>query len=457
MRRFLYRHVLIPAFETGIKWRKTFRYWKELERSQWLGREELERIQFAALHRLVSHAFANCPYYQKEWSKRGLRPQSLKTLEDFGSWPIIGRETVRENRLRMRMASSGKRLFPKSTGGSSGVPLYFDLDMNSYAWKLATWYRGYDWANAAPGTKQLWLWGVPLGPQPWWKPFKDRLYQRFYRRFVLNCFHLNEETFHRYLHQLNRYKPDVIVAYTNALYVFAQFLDGENLKVFRPKSIVLGAEKVHDFQRQLIERVFGCQVYETYGSREFTFIAGECDRHRGLHLSIETLLVEVVDDYGRPVPEGEEGNIVITDLTNYGMPFVRYANDDRAVAGWKKCSCGRGLPLLRKVVGRRLDILQTPDGRKIPGEFFPHLMKDFPAVKRFQVVQEDLNHIQLRVVLKNAWNEGDRKFLDHEIRKVLGQAIRFDLLPVDDIPLTRAGKLQVVLNLHSSNGSAVSP
>src|SRR5262249_25984262 len=149
------------------------------------------------------------------------------------------------------------------------------------------------------------------------------------------------------------------------------------LAAWSPRSIVVGAEKLHPFQRELIERVFRAPVFETYGAREFMLIGAECDRHDGLHLTTENLLVEVLDDEGRPAPAGAEGNAVVTDLTNAGMPFLRYVNGDRAVAGFGACPCGRGLPLLRKVVGRRLDVLHTPDGRRAPGELFPHLLKDF--------------------------------------------------------------------------------
>jgi phenylacetate-CoA ligase len=223
-------------------------------------------------------------------------------------------------------------------------------------------------------------------------------------------------------------------------------LEERGLVPFSPKSIVVGAEKLYDFQRAVIERVFRAPVFETYGSREFMLMAAECDRHEGLHLTAEQLLVEVLDDDGLPAADGQEGNVVVTDLFNYGMPFVRYVNGDRAIAGWHECSCGRGLPLMRPPLGRTLDVLTTPDGRRIPGEFFPHLLKDFRAVKRFQVVQDTADRIELRLVLGDGWTPQDRARLEDAVREVAGPLVTVDVKPVDDIPLTAAGKLRVVVN-----------
>jgi phenylacetate-CoA ligase len=444
--RGVYRHILIPGFESAIKRRKTFRHWKELEKTQWLSREELEHRQREALRRLLDHAFANCPYYRDVWSKMGLSVQDLQKPQDFERWPVIDRETIMGNRLGMRNQSVYGQLLAKSTGGSSGVPLHFDYDVGNLEWRMAAWHRGYSWAGATPGTKQLYLWGVALGHQPWWKGCKDLLYSRLYRRFIFNSFDLTEARVPDFLKQLNSCRPEILVAYTNPLYSLARSLKERKLRPYSPKAIISAAEKIHGFQRELIEEVFAAPVFETYGSREFTFIAGECDRHEGLHISMDNLLVEILDDDAKPTPAGEEGNIVITDLSNYGMPFIRYANGDRAVAGWGMCSCGRGLPLLKEVVGRRLDILETPDGRRIPGEFFPHLMKDFPAIKRFQVVQEQQDRLDIRIVVNNPLSRQCSSLLESEIRKVVGPTVQVNLLPVNDIPLTRAGKLRVVVS-----------
>jgi phenylacetate-CoA ligase len=277
------------------------------------------------------------------------------------------------------------------------------------------------------------------------KRAKDALYHRLYRRSMANSFGLSDARLPRYFEQLRRCRPQSIVAYTNPLYFFARAIEERGLVPFSPKSIVVGAEKLHDFQRQTIERVFRAPVFETYGSREFMLIGGECEQHSGLHLTMENLLVEILDDEGRPTSDGDEGNVVITDLTNYGMPFVRYQNGDRAIAGSQTCRCGRGLPLLKKVVGRRLDMLETSDGRQVPGEFFPHLMKEYAAIRRFQVVQDDVQTVQVRLVVSPQWDVSSRESLERQIRQVVGDSVEIDIATVDDIPLTQAGKLQVVV------------
>jgi phenylacetate-CoA ligase len=456
VRRLLHRHVLLPAFETLIKRRRTFAYMRELERSQWLSRAELDAAQFDALRRLLGHAWEHCPYYRGVWQEHGCDPSRLRGLQDFERWPTIDRATITANRADMRSRVPGMRLIAKATGGSSGEPLRFDLDTGSNDRRSAAAHRGYGWAGAELGAKLLYLWGAALGAQSRLHRWKDSLYHGLYRRKMLNSFELSESRVPQFLAQHNDYRPDVLVAYTNPLYQFARCLEQRGLRPYSPRSIIVGAEKLHEFQRAVIERVFGAPVFETYGSREFMLIGGECERHEGLHLTSEYLLVEVLDDDGTRTPAGREGNIVVTDLYNYGMPFIRYFTGDRAVAGWSRCSCGRGLPLMRPPLGRRLDILSTPDGRKVPGELFPHMLKDYPSVRRFQVVQDQPDHVELRVVADQNWGDSDRSAVEACVRGALGPRMRFDLSRVDDIPLTAAGKLRVVVNLCAAGPSSSS-
>jgi phenylacetate-CoA ligase len=287
---------------------------------------------------------------------------------------------------------------------------------------------------------------VPPGERSLRARLKDHLYQGLYRRRMLSCFGMGIDFARDFSATVARDRPDAIVAYANALYEVARELEEDGVvPSHQPGAIVVGAEKLHQFQREQIERVFRAPVFETYGSREFMLIGAECDRHAGLHLTSEHLLVEVLDDQGRAARAGEEGNVVITDLYNCGMPFVRYANGDRAVAGLGGCACGRGLPTLRAVVGRRVDIIRTIDGRLISGVFFPHLVKEFPAVRRFQVVQEEADRVRFMLVA-DGMSGADRARLEGLVRRALGHGMRVDFEPVASIPLTRAGKLQVVIN-----------
>lgn len=441
----LYRHVLLPFFDRVVKGRKTLDYWQQAEQSQWWPREKHAVTQFVNLQRLLRHAISTCPYYTKTWSEHGLSVDRLQSLTDFEAWPLITRDTIRRHRLTMRTTAPVTRM-TKATGGSSGEPLQFDLSADSNDRRTAMMYRGYGWAGGAPGSRQLYVWGGSLGSVPTWKKWKTSLHHRFDNHAVISCFEFTPEKMRQHVAKWNRYHPEVIVAYTNPLYEFARYLQREGQTVVAPQSIIVGAEKLHDFQRETMEQVFQAPVFETYGSREFMLIGAECPEHRGLHLSQENLYVEILNDDGRPTPAGQEGNVVITDLFNDAMPFIRYVNGDRAVAGFDQCPCGRGLPLLKQVVGRQLDTLVTPDGRKVPGEFFPHLLKEFPGIRRFQVVQEAVECITLKLVVDGGFTLYDRETLLREVRTCTGPVVDIQLQLVDDIPLTGAGKHRVVVH-----------
>ncbi len=311
------------------------------------------------------------------------------------------------------------QIVTKSTGGSSGVPLRFVIDREANDRRMGAAYRGYAWAGAAPGTRQTHLWGVTLGSPSRLRRWKEYLYSRYlYRRDMLNSFDLSDASIPQFLERIHRFQPDVLVAYTNPLYMFARTIEEHGLRAYHPQAIIVGAEKLHDFQREVLERVFAAPVFETYGSREFTLIGAECEQHAGLHLTMENLLVEVVDDEGVPTPVGQEGHVVVTDLFNVAMPFVRYAIGDRAISGFGSCSCGRGLPLMKKVVGRQLDTLVTADGHRLAGEFFPHLLKDYAAIRQFQVVQLESDLVELKLVVDSRWRQDARESLRREIQQV---------------------------------------
>ncbi len=154
---------IIRGFESGIKRRPAFRYWRELEASQWWTAERLAGLQFERLRQLLLHAQSTCPWYTDTWRSGGLDARQVHSPDDFRRWPVIDRDTVRRHRMAMRTTAPGVRLIHKSTGGSSGVPLAFDLDLDSNERRMGAWHRGYGWAGAEPGTRQWYLWGAASG------------------------------------------------------------------------------------------------------------------------------------------------------------------------------------------------------------------------------------------------------------------------------------------------------
>ena len=449
----VYRHLLLPLFDRVLKGRQTLKYWREAEERQWWSPAELQAFQFAQLQRLVNTAEGNCPYYAQAWQERGLSVGQLQSPDDFARWPLITRDTIREHRMTMRNQQPLK-LISKGTGGSSGQPLQFDVSAESHERRTALMYRGYGWAGGAPGTRQLYLWGGPLHMASRWARLKNQAHHAFDRHTIINCFEMTPDRMPGHVATLQKCRPDVIVAYTNPLYEFARYLDEQHIQPWQPRSLIIGAEKIYPHQRELIERVFRAPVFETYGSREFMLIGAECEHHNGLHLSVDNLLVEILDEDGQPTPAGQVGQVVITDLFNLGMPFIRYVNGDRALAGSEICPCGRGLPLLKGVAGRQLDLLTTPDGRTVPGEFFPHLLKEFSAIRRFQVLQSTPDCITLKLVAPDL-SLADQELLLLAIRATVGEVVELRLQRVTEIPLTAAGKHRVVVRELSPTGAAV--
>ncbi|MBI5480541.1 MAG: phenylacetate--CoA ligase family protein, partial [Deltaproteobacteria bacterium] len=194
--------------------------------------------------------------------------------------------------------------------------------------------------------------------------------------------------------------------------------------------------------RRVIEEAFGCRVYDKYGSREFSGIAYECEAHAGHHVVAEGYIVEVLRD-GRPAAPGETGEVVITDLNNFCMPFIRYRIGDLAEAmdNSQACPCGRGLPRLGDIDGRVQSIIRGLDGRYLPGAFFYHYLKDFDhAFKLYQVLQEEVGAIVFKVVKGSRYSDDVLAEVLRTFRRYLGEGMRIDVQFVDQIEMVRTGK-----------------
>lgn len=440
-----FRRVLFPAYESVLRHRDTLSWLDQYESDQWLPPAELAKLQWWRLKLLLDYAYREVPYYRKQWQALGVQPADIQSMDDFSALPLLTKADIRANFDDLKATSMQGELLYKTTGGSTGEPTRFAYSRESNSRRHAVMWRGYNWASAPLGVRSLMLWGAGVGTPSIRQRTKDHLYHAMFSRRIVNSFHMTEANMAQYADAIDAYRPRVLLGYTGPLLRLAQWLRDTGRQVSPLDSFISCGEVLHDFQRELIEQAFGCPAFNTYGCREFMLIAAECEFHDGLHVNSDHLVVELVktDDAPR---EGDSGEVVVTDLSNYGMPLIRYATTDLATPADHACRCGRGLPLLKRIDGRVLDAIHTPDGRVLPGMFFPFLFKETPGVSRYQVVQRRLDHLDLMLVRGPLFNDDTLAFIRREIRKVVGDGVQLDCHFVDEIPLTRSGKTRLTIS-----------
>jgi phenylacetate-CoA ligase len=439
------RRLIWPAYEGGLRRRETPRHMRRYESDQWLAPEEIQSLQFERLKRLLDWCYREVPYYKRRWDALGIVPQDIRSMDDYAKLPVLTKADIRDNVDDIKATSLKASLGYKATGGSTGEPLRFGFTRESNDRRVAVMWRGYGWAGSRMGRRTLFLWGGAVGNPSAAHRLKDRMYNAVFARKLLDSFHMSEANMASYADAIDDYRPEVIVGYVGPLVRLAEWLLAHGRQVARPASIIGAAEALHPFQRDLIERAFGAPAYNTYGCREFMLIASECEHREGLHMNADHLVVETLDPEGRSTRTGS-GEVAITDLFNYGMPFIRYVNGDMATHATSRCRCGRGLPMLASVDGRKLDAIRTPAGHILPGEFFPHMLKDVPGLARFQLVQRRLDRLDLSIVRGRGFDDASLDYIRREVGKVLGDSAELHCHFVDDIPLTRSGKLRVTVS-----------
>ncbi|HJT99196.1 MAG TPA: phenylacetate--CoA ligase family protein, partial [Rhodanobacteraceae bacterium] len=304
----LFRHVLFPLYESGLRRRKTLAYLAEYEKSQWLSRDEIATLQWRKLKALVEHCHREVPYYRKQWAALGVAPADIKTPADYARLPLLTKADIRANFEDLKAESWKARILYKATGGSTGEPLRFGYTRESHERRTAVMWRGYGWAGARMGRRTLYLWGGAVGDPGRKQLLKDRLYHAAFGRRVLDSFPMSESNMASYADAIDAYRPDIMVAYVGPLVRLSQWLIANNRRVHKPQAILGGAEALLGYQREIIERAFGAPAYNTYGCREFMLIASECEARDGLHVNADHLLVETLP----------ASDVVVTDLSNYG-------------------------------------------------------------------------------------------------------------------------------------------
>jgi len=446
----LFRGVLYPGWETTLRKRPTLRHLKRLQRTQWCSLDELHAVQQAELGKLLTHVWRCVPHYREHFARLGLGAHDVRRLEDLEQLPLLTREDA--TRHVDALKSSGPPLpdIDKATSGTTGSPLVFAYDRGSEYWRQAIKLRGYAWAGYQPGDRSLHFWGSPpIALPPLFKRAKISLDHVIRRERLVDCTDRSEEALDRVVHLIRKERPRVLVCYAQAGAALARHINQSGSRDWPDIAVLAAAERLFPSDRAALERAFGSGIFETYGNREVMLIGAECEAHQGLHLSMENLIVEVIVRAGRTAraaAPGELGEVVVTDLHNYGAPFIRYLTGDLATPRASgRCACGRSLEMLEAVEGRSTDTLRDGAGRAVSGLFFNVLFAALAdKVKQFQVVQRKDRAIDLKLVPTALFHDSLLEHVrTHCQTHIPGVALRTEI--VGELSADAGGKLRVVV------------
>ncbi len=411
-----------------------------LQRRQWWPRRRLEGWQLDRLRRLVRHAATTVPFYGKLYRGAGVPVDSIGSLQDLRRLPIVRREDL-QSRSEEELVSRGTDLgacIRTRTSGSTGVPLevlsmrrdrsvFNPSFFRAYlAWGLRPWHR-MTYFQARPEKLTQRSWFEHLG---------------IFRRQMLSSLDDPE----RWLGAIAGWRPHLIHGYALTLKLLAEAAvrRGETIQV----PLVASTYGVLDeVGRDLLRQAFGARIIDIYASEEAgSVMAWECPECEGYHLCIDTVVVELLGD-GRPARPGEDAAVVVTNLSNFTMPLIRYDQGDVVRLSAKEPVCGRGLPLIESVQGRAGDYVVLRSGRRLTPHPFFLVLDHALGVGRWQVVQESLEKIVVRTTLAEGWNDVATDSIVRGIRGLVGDRVEIHVKVVDHLREDPSRKLRSVISL----------
>ncbi|MGC1870125.1 MAG: hypothetical protein WA700_04135 [Acidobacteriaceae bacterium] len=459
MMSFFHTHLLLPLAErerhAGLA-----RRLREIRRFERMPEKDQRAIQQQRLQRILQHAYDTVPHYRKRFDDAGFRPSDARIDRPL-PLPALCRDDLRQGGDSLRSnAFQLKDLRQAGSSGTTSTPIQFYRNIEALRNKTAIQMQLNSWAGYEVGNSVMMLWGAhrDLVIQPNWR---WRLYEEtLMRRTAAPAGFLNQEVLERFRIRYEKQRPKVLYGYSTILAAFASYMQQHGMR-HKPEVIIATAEVLHDSDRQLVESVFGSRLFIHYGSRDTGMICAECSAHQGMHFHPWSCYVEF--DPVRETPDGLAYRILITDLLNYGQPFIRYDTGDCATLTSQPCSCGRWFPTASKILGRVSDGIVLADGGMVPGvsvgNHMSQLGETFRAIAQVQFVQKTHEHVHLRYVVKDRspLAEQELQTICHAIDSLANHRMEWSLEQVADIPRERSGKIRLcVSELPSRESTAAS-
>ena len=342
----------------------------KLLETQWYSRNKLEELQWKKFKVMLQHAYDNSPLYRGKFDIYGVKPSNIQNHSDLSKLPILTKNELRNSHDSILSKTGAYRFSIAKSSGSTGQLVKFYKDRNASGCGRAAMYRGHSWYGVDVGARESRLCGVA---QTIRGKIITRMGDFLLNRFRQKDFYASPEVFAAFASEMKKKAPEYLMGYSSLVYEFAIFVENEgvNLTSLNLKMVKVTSESLYDYQREVIERVFGCPVVNEYGAAEAGVIAFECPMH-GMHVAVEGVLIEEID------MKNQQGvnEFLVTDLDNFYSPIIRYKLGDMGRLSAETCSCGRGLPLLENIVGRTGDIVYGVDGARAHSSIFSYILKE---------------------------------------------------------------------------------
>lgn len=416
-----------------------------LDEHQWWPAEQLRSHGEQLLRKLAARAAAHVPYYADLFRELRIDPSTMRFPEDWERIPVLTRELLRKNFDRMTSRDPrGKAARRMSSGGSTGEPVSFLVDDLEFDLADAFLRQAFTWCGWRPGEVCLSLWGGQGSSDP-----RTGLAARWRSRLAggigFPVYAFDDSSMAIWWQAIEVHRPSVVYAYASVAAEFSSFLLSRGLQPQGIKGVFCSAEPLLPEYREIIERTFGCKVYDQYGSRETPGVSCECPEGN-LHIFSDLHRVEFLPSDG----DGGE-RIVVTALCKRSMPLLRYDLGDLGHARAGQCACGRGYPLMELGAGRSGDFFATPSGRKIYPTFFVRLLYGKDWIRRFQFRQSTPDRVSLLLEPLQRDNVAPLAAalvseLEPKMRQLMGDAVRLETRIVESIPRTKVGKHRFVIN-----------
>ena len=412
-------------------------------RSEWPERASLDQFRDQRLRELVQHACARVPYYRQRLAAAGIDPARFVGMADLGRIPISRKSDLQGLRAGQICASDvdPARLIKHETGGSTGQP--FTVRRTFVEERLLNWLRWRARLAVGGNLRDRTAHIAYVSPVPEARNWSADILMALgmCRRQPFDCLRPPEEL----LREIVAYRPDALWGFASSLARLALVPRPELLARLRPHVVFSGGELLTPQVRTLLCETFAVPVRDFYGAAEFNLVAWECPHTGTLHTCDEGAIVEVVDEQGRPVPPGGEGEVVGTALHSFAMPIIRYSLGDVAVRGPACCPCGNQLSVLSRVQGRHLDYFKLADGTLLhPYRVIELLYQPgMDWVGQYQLIQESASEVRLLVQPRRAVAPGCRDRLETAVRACCGRGAAATVELVEQIPSTAKGKHRV--------------